>query len=287
MKYVTAVIVALGLLMLGTVSAQADDHEVAFIEAGPVDLSSYGEIPNAGAHLSIGSLTIGPGEWTIDASVRLFVGDPADGKPAAEQKNSQGCGLWFDGTKLGGAGGSSSLWTPVDGGKEVTFTEWWNGETFHPQFLVEHDYADGAMIELVCFIDASHSGVTEGDRAGMAATDVVINAVRTVEPEVCEWDAELLADDELCVEPDPDPDPEPGKDGKDGQDGTDGRDGIDGQDGQDGADGKDAKPATVPTAIPAGGKELPKTGGPGLLALGGLGLLTAGGGLLALRRKFG
>lgn len=94
-------------------------------------------------------------------------------------KNSQGCGLYADGEQVGGAGGSSSLWTATADGKEVVFDT----------FLVPPDWTDlpivlegPVTVELECFIDQSHSGATPDQRAGMAATDILVTAVRTPEP---------------------------------------------------------------------------------------------------------
>lgn len=64
--------------------------------------------------------------------------------------------------------------------------------------------------------------------------------------------------------------------------GCPGDDGSDGQDGNDGTSNDDDDPVAVPTAVPAGA-ELPKTGVGAPLGIG-LGLLTIGGGLLAARR---
>lgn len=266
MRYLYTMIAALGLLLLGTMPASADDHEASLVEAGPVDLSGG---LNAGEHVDLGSVDLAEGEWTITASVRLFVGDPDDGKPATEQKNSQGCGLYADGEQVGGAGGSSSLWTSADGGKDVVFTEWWDGAEFQPQIVLDGP----TVLSLTCFIDASHSGVTEGDRTGMAATDIAIHAVRTVEPEPCEFDETLTAEDEACVEPvdeiDEDTKDEP----------------VDETEDETTSASTTEDPKPVPTAIPAGA-ELPKTGISPLLGTGiGIALLLAGAGLLLARRR--
>lgn len=256
MRYLYTMIAALGLLLLGTMPAAADDHEASFVEAGPVDLSGG---LNGGEHVDLGTLELEEGEWTITASVRLFVGDPEDGKPADEQKNSQGCGLYADGEQVGGAGGSSSLWTSTEAGKDVVFTEWWDGAEFQPEVVLNGP----ATITLNCFIDASHSGVTEGDRTGMAATDVEIHAVRTVEPEVCEHDEDLLADDPECKPVEDETDEET----------TDEDEQVDESTSDD-----DTTPASTTETLPDTGVS------PLLMAGAGIALVLAGG-AMALRRR--
>lgn len=171
---------AVGALALAGPAAAQDEE--TFSDAGPVDLSgSEHETGNVGERVTLGTLDLGPGEWTITASVRLFVPDP---EPEANDgrglwKNSQGCGLYLTGEQLGGAGGSSSLWSPIVGGKEVVL------DTFlvPPDWTTDPIVVDGpATVELECFIDQSHGGAKLEQREGMAASDISITAVRTPEP---------------------------------------------------------------------------------------------------------
>lgn len=231
-----------------TNSWQAQD-EVTFSELGPVDLSGSDHATgNVGERVMLGTLDLEDGEWTITASVRLFVPDP---DPAANDgrgtwKNSQGCGLYADGEQIGGAGGSSSLWTATADGKEVVFDT----------FLVPPNWEDvpialdgPATVELECFIDQSHSGAQLEQRTGMAATDISITAVRTPEPTQTP-----------TAEPSPSPTPEPSASAT-----------------------SSPEPSETPAAG-AGGSDkqgLPVTGFTPLpLALGGLGLIGTGGGLI-------
>lgn len=257
---VAVLAVTLGGLLLAAGPAQAQDTE-SFADPGPVSLAgtANAESPNAGEHVVLGSVELGPGVWTITASVRLFVNDP---DPAANDgrgawKNSQGCGLYAGDTQLGGAGGSSGLWTAADGGgKEVVFAT----------FLVPPDWTDtpivlpvdsAATVRLECFIDQSHGGATFEQRASFAATDIGIEATS---PGLCEVAGleNLLADDEKCEEPEPTPTPtvsptpsEPAGPGGSGDD-----------------------PELAVTGIPTG-----------LMVTGAVALGTVGGGLLLAARR--
>lgn len=160
-------------LALAAGSPAAAQDEVTFTEPGPVDLSGSDHATgNVGERVTLGTLELDDGEWTVAASVRLFVPDLE-----GAWKNSQGCGLYADGEQVGGAGGSSSLWTATADGKEVVLE-------LNP---VDPD-ADAivlegpAVLELECFIDQSHGGATPDQRAGMAATDISMTAVRTPDP---------------------------------------------------------------------------------------------------------
>lgn len=212
-------LIGLGVFALSS-PAQAQDTE-SFSDPGPVDLSDSDHATgNVGSRITVGSLDLGSGAWNITASVRLFVPDPDpsanDGR--GQWKNSQGCGLYAGDTQLGGADGSSSLWSSTADGKEVVFTT----------FLVPPDWVDepivlpvdhSATVRLECFIDQSHGGATLEQRDGMVATDISIEATQTLsasptpsetpsEPEcvdVNEADAEELAmlkhvDDDIAAQ---------------------------------------------------------------------------------------
>lgn len=123
---------------------------------------------------------------------------------------------------------------------------------------------------LLAHIDAGGDPL-DADAPGVAWQALEIEGCPVVpDPDPCEWDAELLATDDECVEPvDEDPvDDDPTDVGT-----------------QDGTSNDDAAPVAVPTSVPAG-EQLPKTGvNPVLAGLVGAGLLGAGGALLALRRR--
>lgn len=233
---------ALALAASGPAAAQ---DEVTFTEPGPVDLSgSEHATGNVGERVTLGTLDLDDGEWTVTASVRLFVPDHGD------TKNSQGCGLYADGEQVGGAGGSSSLWTATADGKEVIFNT----------FLVPPDWTDvpitldgPATVELECFIDQSHSGATPDQRDGMAATDISMTAVRTPEPTPSPTA-------EPTTQPTGEPTPEPTE--------TSPAPG-----GQAGGDDKPGLPVT--------GSRLP------ILVGGGLALAAAGAGAVLLARRRG
>jgi hypothetical protein len=176
-------VIILAAAAVGLADAKAGDTVSYDSGDTEFDLSSAGETPNAGAHLSLGEgILLTPGTWTIDAAATLFV--PEVGR---ETKNSQGCGLWAGGYgQIGGAGGSSSGWTEIEGGKEKTLNlithPWSSDPEYDPVITFTVPAEDEvAWIELVCFIDQSHSGATFEDRIGMAAYDVSIVATPVVE----------------------------------------------------------------------------------------------------------
>lgn len=262
---------AVGALALAA-PAHAQDTET-FSDTGPVDLSgSDHETGNVGERVTLGMVELDAGEWTVTASVRLFVPDVE-----GTFKNSQGCGLYAAGEQLGGAGGSSGIWTATADGKEVVLDT----------FLVPPDWTDepivvavdeGTMtVRLECFIDQSHGGASLDQREGMAATDIEITAIRTPDPEPEPGD-ELNCDDfatqeEAQAELDADPSDPHGLD----------------------ADADGIACESLPSGEPApgeGGEDddegLPVTGlSTGMLAAGGALLLAIGGGayLLARRRR--
>lgn len=159
-----------------------------FTDPGPIDLSgSDHPTGNAGEHVELGSVDVPEGDWLIHASVLLFVPDHGT------TKNSQGCGIYVDGVQVGGAGGSSSLWEPADGGgKQVIL------DTFlvPPDWTSSHVIVTGpATIIIECFIDQSHGGATLDQREGMEARDVSILAQKIVEP------TDPTSTDQTCEQP--------------------------------------------------------------------------------------
>jgi hypothetical protein len=182
----TRLLVGVATLGLSAVllTTTASGAETVSYDSGDTvfDLSPAGETPNAGAHLAVGSIDLPPGNWSVESSATLFVPDVG-----RETKNSQGCGLYSYDGQFAGAGGSSSGWTPVDGGKEKVLNlithPWSSDPDYDPaiEFTVPDEFEGGVLVELVCFIDQSHSGATFEDRVGMAAYDVSIVATPVYE----------------------------------------------------------------------------------------------------------
>lgn len=181
-KRITAVLAAVALVIGFAGRADAAEEVVEFTDPGPVSLAGHApDSVNVGEKVEVGAIELEPGEWDVSASVRLFVADPDpdanDGR--GEWKNSQGCGLYLDGEQVGGAGGSSSLWTPTDDGKEVVLDTYLQPPDWEDE-LTTLSLDEPGGLALVCFIDQSHSGATEEQRASFAATDIRITAVTEV-----------------------------------------------------------------------------------------------------------
>lgn len=160
-KQLIGVVVALAMIAAFPLAGLAAE------EPGPIDLSgSDHETGNVGERVTLLTETIGAGDWHVVASATLFVPDPE-----GEFKNSQGCGVYLDGTQVGGAGGSSSLWDFTADGKEVTLDTY----LVPPNWTDVMDVVTGpGTLTLECFIDQSHSGASHADREGMVATDTVL-----------------------------------------------------------------------------------------------------------------
>jgi hypothetical protein len=141
------------------------------VDPGPIDLSgSDHPTGNVGERVTLLTEDIGEGDWNVEASARLFVPDPT-----GQFKNSQGCGVYLDGTQVGGAGGSSGIWELTEDGKEVTLDTY----LVPPGWTEVMDVVTGpGTLELECFIDQSHSGAQLADREGMVATDAVLIATQ-------------------------------------------------------------------------------------------------------------
>jgi hypothetical protein len=129
---------------------------------------------------------------------------------------------------------------------------------------------DGTLGTVGVVYDTSNGGV-EGSVTftGLKVAGASVPFLPVSQPEPCEWDETLTADDADCVKPADDPT-------KDDEDTT--------KDDDDAATG-DRTPVAVPTAVPAGAATLPGTGA-GVLLLGLLGAaLTTGGALLVSAQR--
>ncbi|MPZ51883.1 MAG: hypothetical protein GEU79_03980 [Acidimicrobiia bacterium] len=145
----------------------APEPLVEIDRATSVDLSGGA---NAGDHVEVASLELGEGEWTVTGRVNLFVPD-TDGS----FKNSQGCGIYADGTQIAGAFGSSTIWVSTGRGKFVSteLRPWLVPPTWEYEVI---EVTGPATVSMECFIDQSHSGATPEDREGMAAQFIELRA---------------------------------------------------------------------------------------------------------------
>jgi LPXTG-motif cell wall-anchored protein len=313
-KIIIAVIAAFGLLMLGTISAQADEHtDCQTVTTTLVDR------PDS---------AVGGGTWALDAMIRTTVVCQTDQGVYSARVDDDGTfvTLALDHTPAGAAQAlpAGVEGTVVGGFDTITFQAAADWETFDASVLdgvtvIGADHPSGTWVsELFSDVDAS---TLDGDAWSWTYTTC---------SESWTNQAAALGGNLGDITGLPGCDGQDGEDGDDGQDGEPGPPGPAGPAGPAGQDGKDGNTdllncddfefqedaqavldadlsdpnvldgdndgiaceslphepdAAVPTAIPAGtaGGELPKTGFPvPLIALGGLALAAAG----ALLRKF-
>lgn len=277
-RVLTAVLAAFGLSMFGvasTASATAEEPDCRTISTELIDRpdSAVG-----GGTWALDTMTrtavvceIEPGDYSGEvADVGTFITQDLDHTPAGA---AQPLPAGIEGTINGGFATiefeAAEDWATFDpsvlDGVTVTGADHPSGTWVSELFTdVDQSTLDGDNWSWT-YTTCSEEWVNQASALGGNSGDITSVPDCPDPPEVCEWDAELLANDDECVEPD-----------ETGQE----------QDTDTEQETDDSTPAPVPTAVPAG-SQLPDTGvNPVLIGLAGAGLVGLGVGGLWMRRRF-